>query len=296
MSQPRISVIIPNLNGGDYLERTLCSVLDQGYDNLEVWVADGGSTDHSLDILKHYEHELAGWFSSPDLGRADAINRALSKATGEIVGVLGSDDLYLPGALDAVARHMGGDGGADWIVGQCLRIGDRDQMLGQLTPSRPVSLAAYLMHDSGVLPLCSSFFRRSVVEAHRGFRTELPLAFDYEFTCRLLAAGEKPKILTATLTAKREHAPEPLRTLGKGLEYIEAARQNAGSLPMTQRYALWRNCDRRERIYALAQAELQGTHSREFLWQQLLRHPWWVVDESMRQRLVHGVGTLRPAA
>jgi hypothetical protein len=183
-----------------------------------------------------------------------------------------------------------------WIVGQCVRIDSHDHLIGRLEPSPPASLAAYLMHDSGVLPLCSSFFRRSLIEAQGGFRADLPLAFDYEFTCRLLAAGQTPMISSEVFTAKREHSPEPLRTLGRGLEYIEAARRHAVALPVSQRYALWRNCDRRQRIHALAQAELEGDHGREFLWQQLLRHPWWVVDEALRWRLVHGLGTLKPAA
>jgi glycosyltransferase involved in cell wall biosynthesis len=295
MSQPRITVIIPNLNRGEYLERTLCSVLDQGYPDLEVIVIDGGSSDDSLDILKLYEDDLTAWISQPDLGRADAINKALSRATGDIVGILGSDDLYLPGALQTVASRMTGEGAASWLVGQCVRIGERDQMLGRFTPNPPASLASFLMHDSGDLPLSASFFRRELLEADRGVSGELPLAFDYELACRLLAAGEKPVLLTALLTARREHEAEPIRLLGRGLELIEAARRHASKLPLTQRYALWVNCDKRERIYALAHAELEGQHGREFLWQQLLRHPWWAIDELLRSRLVHGVATRKAA-
>ena len=82
--------------------------------------------------------------------------------------------------------------------------------------------------------------------------------------------------------------PSPYALLNKGREYIQVARRYADRLPLAQRYALWKNCDVRERIYTLAQAEVYGKAARRFMFHQLLRHPWWLRNEAVRSTLLHG--------
>jgi len=88
---PRISVIIPCLNHGQFIEQAICSVLDQGYDNLELIVLDGGSEDDSVDIISIYEEDLAYWHSEWDSGPAEAINAGLVRSTGQIICILADD-------------------------------------------------------------------------------------------------------------------------------------------------------------------------------------------------------------
>lgn len=114
---PKISIITPSYNQGQYLEETLRSVLLQGYPNLEFIVMDGGSTDASVDIIKKYQPWLSYWASEHDNGQTHAINKGLDFATGEIVAYLNSDDLYLPGALHEVASCFHGYQG-DIVVGK----------------------------------------------------------------------------------------------------------------------------------------------------------------------------------
>jgi len=102
---PKISIVTPNYNYGQYLEETIRSVLLQGYPNLEYIIMDGGSTDNSVEIIKKYEPWITYWESEKDRGQTHAINKGFKKATGDIVAWINSDDVYVPEAFHVVAQH-----------------------------------------------------------------------------------------------------------------------------------------------------------------------------------------------
>ena len=106
MSLPKISIVIPSYNQGQFLEETILSVVNQQYPNLELFVVDGGSNDSSVEVIKKYEQHLTWWVSEKDKGQSDAINKGFTRATGEIVSWLCSDDLYTPGTLHKVAGYF----------------------------------------------------------------------------------------------------------------------------------------------------------------------------------------------
>ena len=96
---PRISIVTPSFNQGQFIEETIRSILLQGYPNLEYIIIDGGSTDESVEIIKKYEPWLTYWVSEKDRGQAHAINKGLERCTGEILAYINSDDYYYPGCF-----------------------------------------------------------------------------------------------------------------------------------------------------------------------------------------------------
>ena len=113
---PKVTIVTPSYNQGQYLEATLRSVLDQGYPNLEYIVIDGGSTDNSVDIIQRYADHLTYWVSEPDGGMYDALNKGFSRATGELMGWLNSDDMHCPWTLQTVSDIFGGLPELDWLT------------------------------------------------------------------------------------------------------------------------------------------------------------------------------------
>src|SRR6266540_1724223 len=103
-TQPKVSIITPSFNQGQFLEESIRSVLEQDYPSIEYIIVDGGSRDNSVEIIQKYQHRLTWWVSEKDKGHADALNKGFSHATGEILAWLNSDDIYFPDAvLEAVS-------------------------------------------------------------------------------------------------------------------------------------------------------------------------------------------------
>lgn len=106
MPLPKITIITPSYGQGQYIGQTIESVLDQNYPNLEYIIMDGGSKDNTVDVIKKYEKYITYWVSEPDKGQSDAINKGLSRVTGEIVNWLNSDDFYEPNCLNTIAENF----------------------------------------------------------------------------------------------------------------------------------------------------------------------------------------------
>ncbi len=116
-SLPKISIITPSYNQGEFLEDTIKSVIEQKYPNLEYIIIDGGSTDNSVDIIKKYESHFSYSVSEKDNGQTAAINKGFKIATGDIIAWLNSDDFYYPGALNLIAEMYLSDSEAGLYIG-----------------------------------------------------------------------------------------------------------------------------------------------------------------------------------
>jgi len=202
LTAPSITIITPSYNQADFIDRTLRSVLDQDYPALEYIVVDGASTDRSPEIIERYADRLAWWVSEPDDGQTHAINKGLQRATGDIVAYLNSDDLLLPGALQAVANAFAATD-RSWVAGAC-RFERADGTLEHVwSPTMPQGRRFSWMIQPWSVPQPSSFWSRSLFERYGPFRTDMHYVFDTEFMLRLAYAGEMPELLPTRELAVR---------------------------------------------------------------------------------------------
>ncbi len=203
-ASPRITVVTPSYNQASFLERTLKSVLDQGYPNLEHIVIDGGSTDGSVEIIKQYASRLAYWVSEPDRGQAHAINKGLQRATGEWVAWQNSDDLYLPGCFERVAAAARKHPKASLIIGDMQLIDADDRVLREQRYVRPTYGA--LVAEGMVLTNQAAFWRRDLHMRIGWLDESLHYGFDYEWFLRLLQYDGHAVHIPKILGALRYHA------------------------------------------------------------------------------------------
>lgn len=164
---PRISVVTPSFNQGEFLEATLRSVITQGYPNLEYVVVDGGSTDGSADIIERYEADLAYWVSEPDDGHAHALNKGFAETTGEIMCWINSSDMYYPWTLETVAEIFSQLPQVDWIMGTRSMFDDRGRPR-VIAPSFGVNAFDVLAGDYRGIQQESVFWRRGLWERAGG--------------------------------------------------------------------------------------------------------------------------------
>lgn len=191
-SFPRISIVTPSFNQVQFLERTILSILNQGYPNLEYIIIDGGSTDGSVDLIKKYEKHLTYWVSEKDDGQSQAINDGLKRATGEWVAWQNSDDIFYPGTFESLANAARKNSQSSLIIGNMNLIDEQDDVINDLKYVTPTYQS--VLAEGMVLTNQAAFWRRSIHEKIGYLNEDLHYGFDFEWFLRILQDGRATHI------------------------------------------------------------------------------------------------------
>ena len=164
---PKISVVTPVFNSARYLEAAIGSVLSQAYPNLEYIIADGGSTDGSLEIIRKYESQLHSWVSEPDRGMYDALNKGFARSSGEVMGWISATDMLHAGSLFVVGSVFQTFPEVEWITGRPTAFTNEGMAAGVLKLRR-WSRMPFLAGANRYIQQESTYWRRSLWERAGG--------------------------------------------------------------------------------------------------------------------------------
>lgn len=208
----KISVITSNYNGEQFLEESIKSVISQREPGaeLEYIIVDGGSTDGSLAIIEKYASEISLVISEPDQGPANAINKGLKRASGEILCWLNADDRYYPGALKRVAETFANHPDKALCFGHCPIINEKGlEIRVGITRFKefffPIS-SHFIIQCINYVSQPAVFFRRTAYEKAGPLREDFVCAWDYDFILRLWRQGGGIRVKNPPLSAFRWHA------------------------------------------------------------------------------------------
>ncbi len=203
----KVSIITVTLNNAEYIEACIQSVIKQDYKNIEYIVIDGGSTDETVDIIRKYEKYISRWVSEPDKGIYDAMNKGIGLATGDIIGILNSDDLY---ANETVVSNIAEEFGRDLIDAVfadlvCIDRNNPDKIVRYSKSSNfsPKKFAYGWMPAHPTV-----FIKRDCYKRYGLFKTDYLIAADYELLARFIGKHKItykyiPKVIVKMRTGGR---------------------------------------------------------------------------------------------
>lgn len=178
-----VTIVTPSYNQAAYLERTINSVLDQTYPDIEYYVMDGGSQDGSRDIIQKYADRLAGWVSEKDGGQTDAINKGFARAKGDILAWINSDDTYEPQAVARAVEYLNAHPDVGLVYADADYINEKDEVIGHF----PAAQTDYGRLRQGYvhIPQQAAFFRASLWKQVAPLDPSFYFAMDYDLWVRI---------------------------------------------------------------------------------------------------------------
>ena len=195
---PRISIITITYNSERTVEETIKSVVSQNYPNIEYLIIDGGSKDKTLDIVEKYRDKISFVISEPDKGISDAFNKGIRYSTGEIIGIINSDDLLMPDALQAIAEAY--DQSVDVYRGNLI-IWNSD------TGNKVISIPAveFPIYSFGKPSIChpSTFVAKDAYDRYGTYRVDFKNLMDVDLLMKFYKAKAKFKHVNKELAVFR---------------------------------------------------------------------------------------------
>jgi glycosyltransferase involved in cell wall biosynthesis len=180
-----VSIVTPSYNQARFIEGTIQSVLSQDYPQIEYLVVDGGSTDHTVDIIRRHADRLTWWVSEKDRGQTDAINKGLAWARGEILAWINSDDTYEPGAVSAAVEFLQEHPDVGMVYGDCNYINEQGEVIGRFHSMQ----TSYRRIRQGYnhIPQQTMFFRAELWKQLGPLDPSFHFAMDYDLWTRISA-------------------------------------------------------------------------------------------------------------
>jgi len=198
MYNPKISIVTITYNSEKTLEETIQSVVSQDYSNLEYLIIDGGSKDKTLDIVEKYRDRISLVISEPDKGISDAFNKGIRNATGEIIGIINSDDLLLPGALKALAENYDSEIG----VYRGNTIVWNDETNTKIVAKPTMRFPLYSIRKK-IVCHPSTFIAKKIYNEYGGFKESFKYMMDVDLLIRLYKNDVLFKYINYDLAAFR---------------------------------------------------------------------------------------------
>ncbi len=240
-ADPLVTVVVPTLNQGRYLDHALGSIFSQGIP-VEIFVLDGGSTDETQTIIDRWQHRLAGWRSAPDAGQAAAINEGISLGRAPYVCWLNSDDWYLPNGLALLMKSLIAYPSTAMVYGRTSNFFEATQ---QMSPVFVLPFNEWIMARVCIISQPGTLMRRSAWEVLGGVNPNLHMAMDYDLWWRCYRRFGKPRFIREFVAVNREHGQTKTNSQ-RYLHYDEAmavVRSHYGRVPLkwwlARPYAVW---------------------------------------------------------
>jgi glycosyltransferase involved in cell wall biosynthesis len=182
-TRPLVSIITPCLNSEKYIEQTIQSVLNQTYRNIEYIIVDGGSTDRTLDIVRKYESRITRWISEPDKGTYDAMNKGIALSSGELIGILSSNDRYDKDAVRWMVESFNQNKDAFVFFGEAVGMAEYGKKPDITRRIEPFRSCMGINHQSVFVP--------KDLYKHWLYNPRFKIGADYDLLWKAYAAGMK---------------------------------------------------------------------------------------------------------
>lgn len=180
---PKVSIITPSYNQGEYLAETIQSVLNQTYGNIEYIIIDGGSTDNSVDIIRKYVDKITYWCSEKDNGQADAINKGLKRATGDLVCWINSDDVLYPNFVEKFVNYFVAHPDVDFLYGDVEQ--GADMQHATMRRGEVIDYPTMLRTLRVPMPQQATMWRKSVMDKIGYLDPQWHVLLDREYFMRI---------------------------------------------------------------------------------------------------------------